>query len=71
MSRKFLDQIISNLLEQKIIKYRLAQECIDNKVKDATPNWKDIEIHFKNFNMYKWVYLHLFSACVQIAHHSY
>ena len=31
----------------------MAHECINCKVKDATPNWKDIEIYFENFNMYK------------------
>ena len=49
----------------------VAHEYIDGKVKDAAPNWKDIEIYFENFDMYKWANLHLFSACVQIAHHSY
>ena len=44
---------------------RVAHECINSKVKDPTPNWKDIEIYFENFNMYKRVNLHLFSACVQ------
>ena len=51
--------------------YKLAHKCINSKVKDATPNLKDIEIYFENFYMYKWVNLHLFSVCVQIAHHSY
>ena len=45
--------------------YRVAHKCINNKVKDATPNGKDIKIYFDNFIMYKWVNLHPFSACVQ------
>ena len=45
--------------------YRVAHECINSKVKDANPNWKGIEIYFENFDMYKWVNLHLFSACAQ------
>ena len=45
--------------------YWVVHKCINSKVKDATPNRKDIEIYFENFNMYKWVNLHLFSTCVQ------
>ena len=43
----------------------MVHECINSKVKDAIPNWKDMEIYFENFNMCKWVNLYLFSECVQ------
>ena len=36
------------------MKYRVAHECVNSKAKHATPNWKDIEIYFANFNLYKF-----------------
>ena len=49
----------------ELLIFRVVHECIYSKTKDATPNWKNIEIYFENFSTYKWVNLHFFNACVQ------
>ena len=63
--------MFKHFLKTRLSIYRVAHECLNSKVKDATSNWKDIENYLENFNMYKWVNLRLFSAYVQIALHSY